>query len=392
MLMSGYLTNESLTTPGFYKLEKFKFSKVDQFVSTLHSLKAIDLDYADFYLSFDDANIKYKHLVTNFIYENFKNTRIRIFPFRLERFTQWRDAADKIPKSATTILLMNNLDHVFLPGITRQFREFVNFLELREPNAIGGIMHWQESIHGLGTKKYEDYECSFPVFYNKTYYTSGTTLIKPVFFKSWWEHDFTYGAKITRPDNPFGPFVNFDWTTRYIPAVEFFRHLDGYGHVGISSPQASDLRPCCIITDGFIRHTDWKVGINSGNSADLPFQRPKNFKLNTKTIKTSDEVKDYLINANSWLYSINRTFNLCEPKGFWESVKLILILFKLIDNKHLKKSLLRNYGLSKLTLYRLQHFIVIKYFKLRIHYPKLPKTIRELKKLSFIQILKLIQK
>jgi len=390
--MSGFLTNESLTNAGYYNLAKFKFSKADQFVSTLHSLKKINLDYADFYLNFDDANMKYKQLITNFIESNFQNTRIRLFPFRLERFTQWRDAAYKIPKSATTILLMNNLDHVFLPGVIQHYREFVNFLESREPHAIGGVMHWQEYIHGLGTKKYKDSECSFPIFYNKTYYTSGTTLIKPVFFKSWWENDFTGGARITRPDNPFGPYVNFDWTTRYIPALEFFRHLDGYGHAGISAPQASELRPCCTIVDGSIQHIDWKVGFTGDKNADLPFQRPKNFDLNTGIINTSEDVKDYLINANAWLYSPKKTFNLCEPKGFWQSVKLVLILLKLLDNAHLKKSLFRNYGFSKLTLYRFQHFIVIKYSNLRMYYPKLPKTIRELKTLSLVQILRLLKK
>ena len=45
MLMSGYLTSSSLTSPQFYNLQNFSHSKLDQLLSTLCSLKKLDLDY-----------------------------------------------------------------------------------------------------------------------------------------------------------------------------------------------------------------------------------------------------------------------------------------------------------------------------------------------------------
>ena len=78
MLMSGYLTNSSLTSPQFYNLQNFSHSKLDQLLSTLCSLKGLDLDYADFYLDYDSQNIEYKSLVERFIAINFKETKIRI--------------------------------------------------------------------------------------------------------------------------------------------------------------------------------------------------------------------------------------------------------------------------------------------------------------------------
>ena len=391
MLMSGYLTNTSISSPEFYNFKEFPHTKLDQLLSTLHSISKLELDFADFYLDFDDINEKYRNLVEEFIKINFQSSKIRLFSFRLEYFQQWEKAANMIPVSAATVLLMNNLDHVFIPSSKSKFLEFVEFLESSKANSIGGILHWQESIHGLGTKKLKNHNVSFPIFWNQTYWTHGVTLIKSSFFKSWWDKDFTEGKRIVRPDNPFGPYVNFDWTTRYVPSIEFFRHLDGYGHVGITSNRAASLRPCCQYKNGEIIHKDWKVGFNKNDLADLPFERPNKLNLATMQIRLNPEITDYLINANSMLFSFKRSIQIIEPKSAIDFFKLLLNLLFLLKHSFLREALYRNFWPSKLHKYRFQHFVVIKYSNFQKKHVKLPKHMKDLKKINLSQIFKLIK-
>jgi hypothetical protein len=385
MLMSGYLTNSSLTSPQFYNLQNFSHSKLDQLLSTLCSLKGLDLDYADFYLDYDSQNIEYKSLVERFIAINFKETKIRIFPFRLEYFRQWQIAAKSIPNAVKVILLMNNLDHIFMPNEDKNFIEFIKFLEDQEDDAIGGIMHWQEFITSIGTRKVKGSNISIPIFSNETYYTSGTTLVKTKFFKSWWEQDFTNGQRIVRPDNPFGPYVNFNWSKRYIPSREFFRHLDGYGHVGISAPHANVLRPCCQLVNGEIVHSDWSLGFERSEFADLPYGRPLSINLREKSSISYFQTRDYLINSNSHYFSFLRSIQLIEPKKLKDYCVAILILISFLKYAYMREAFKRNFFSYKHYKYRFQYQVVTRYNKFQIKNPKYPKKISEFKLLKFFK-------
>ena len=385
MLMSGYLTSSSLTSPQFYNLENFSHSKLDQLLSTLCSLKGLDLDYADFYLDYDSDYIKFKNLIEEFIAINFKATKIRIFPFRLQYFKQWQIAANSIPNAVKVILLMNNLDHVFIPSEDKNFIEFMNFLEGREDDAIGGIMHWQEFITAIGVRKFKDSNILNPVFYNETYYTHGTTLIKTNFFKSWWEQDFTNGQRIVRPDNPFGPWVNFNWSRRYIPSREFFRHLDGYGHVGISAPHANILRPCCQFINGEILHSDWSSGFEGSQFAELPYGKPPTFNLHEKSSISYFQTKDYLINSNSYHFSFFRTMQLIEPKKLKDYCALILILISFLKYAYMREAFKRNFFSYKHYKYRFYYQLVTRYNKFQIRNPTHRKKINGFKFLKFFK-------
>ena len=378
MLMSGYLTNSSLNPPQFYNQQNYSHSKLDQLLSTLCSLKGLDLDYADFYLDYDPQHIKYKNLIEEFIVTNFKATKIRIFSFRLQYFEQWQTAAESIPNSVKVILLLNNLDHVLIPGEDKNFIEFINFLESREDDAIGGIMHWQEFITSIGVRKVKDRNTLSPIFYNETYYTHGTTLVKAKFFKSWWEQDFTNGQRIVRPDNPFGPWVNFNWSKRYIPAREFFRHLDGYGHVGISSPQANILRPCCQYINGEILHSDWILGFEGSHFADLPYGKPLYINLREKSSISYFQTRDYLINSNSYHFSFFRTIQLIEPKKLKDFCTIILILISFLKYTYMREAFKRNFFSYKHYKYRLHYQVITRYNKFRVRNSRYQK-IRELK-------------
>ena len=385
MLMSGYLTNSSLTSPKFYNLKNFSHSKLDQLLSTLCSLKGLNLDYADFYLEYDSQNIKYKSLVEEFIALNFKTTKYRIFPFRLEYFKQWQIAAESIPNEAKVILLMNNLDHVLIPSEDKNFIKFMKFLEGREDDAIGGILHWQELITSIGSRKAKDSNILGPIFYNETNYTHGTTLIKTKFFKSWWEQDFTNGQRIVRPDNPFGPYVNFNWSKRYIPPREFFRHLDGYGHVGISAPQANILRPCCKFINGEILHDDWIVGFESSQFAEIPYGKPASINLRDKSSISYSQTVDYLINSNSYHFSLFRTIQLIESKKLKDYFTVVLILISFLKYKYMREAFKRNFFSYKHYKYRFLYQVITKYNKFQISNPKYPNKISDFKFFKFLK-------
>ena len=79
------------------------------------------------------------------------------------------------------------------------------------------------------------------------------------------------GHKIVRPDNPFGPSVPLKNILELTPSTELFRHLDGYGHVGIPPGVAGAFRSCCTIDNMKINHTNWNYGdFHLGKNGELP--------------------------------------------------------------------------------------------------------------------------
>ncbi len=385
MLMSGYLTNSGLSTPDYYNLSNFKYSKLDQLLSTLCSLEKLDLDYADFYLDYDADNAKHREVVEDFILRKFSRTRICIYSHRLEYFSQWHEAGKNIPHDVDFILLMNNLDHTFVPEAKDYFMQFLRFLETREDNAIGCILHWPEFISCIGAKKFIQPTGGENIFVNKMVTTFGTTLVKPSFFRSWWEKDFTNGNRIVRPDNPFGNSVRFNWAPHYIPSREFFRHLDGYGHVGISAPQAGPLKPCCLYSNGEIVHTDWVRGFDKGLIADLPYEKPMSIDLREKSSISYFQIVDYLINSNSYYFSFFRTIQLIQPKKLKDYYNIICILISLLKYKHMREAFKRNFFSYKHYKLRFQYQVVTRYNKFQISNPRYPKKISEFKLLKFFK-------
>ena len=320
---------------------------------------------------YDDNNIKYREVVEDFIRRKFSKTRIRIYSHRLEYFSQWHEAGKNIPFDVEFILLMNNLDHVFVPESNEYFMQFLRFLKTREENVIGCILHWPEFISGIGTKIFTHLVGEGEnIFVNKTVATYGTTIIKPSFFRSWWEKDFTDGSRIVRPDNPFGHSVMFNWAPHYITSREFFRHLDGYGHVGITAPQAGPLKPCCLYLNGEIVHTDWVRGFDKGSIADLPYEKPISTDLYKKSSISYFQTIDYLINSNSYYFSFFRTIQLMQPKKLIDYYKLVLILISLLKYKYMRDAFKRNFFSYKHYKRRFQYQVVTRYNKFQISNPK----------------------
>ncbi len=383
MLYSTYITNKSLTPNNYYNKNVNNYSKLDQFMSSLCSIRKIELDAIDFYIDFDDEYVNKRKIVEKYISSNFASSRCRIFSFRLEKFEQWRHASLNIPNAAKLVILMTNHDHVFVPKQNLEFLEFMKFVESREEEAIGIITHWPEFITKLGSKKYKSLNTSGPIFTIERGWIEGTSLINTNFFKSWWNKDFTGNRKIVRPDNPFGPSVNFSWTKQYIPPIEFFRHLDGYGHVGVTTKQASALKPCCKLVGNSILHDDWVRGFTTNKQADLPDERPKSLKyrLNGK----NENIDDYLANANSYLFSITRTLQLLKNLNLISIVKVLCKIGILVIDKSLTKALIRNYMFPRNIILR------IKYLLFRIPVLKIKIRILKRKELTDVKLKEILK-
>lgn len=302
LLLTGYLTNQAISPPSFYRLSSFIDNPLDQFLTTLCSLKIIPFNSADFYIDFDDDYKEYRPIIEKIIRRDFGYCRSQIHEGRLDTFIKWQLASKSLPDTADNVLLMSNLDHAFVHDSIEDFIEYLNAFQKSGHETIGSITHWQEYITEKKARAFRLSKKS--LFYKGT--TSqpiGTCLVNSSFFRSWWEEDFTRGMRIVRPDNPFGPSVIFSHPRDHlIPKTEFFRHLDGYGHIGILSPYSAPLRACCKLTEGIVIHRDWERNISEGIKGDLP-------------APFSVDPKQTILNLNSRYLAPIKTFRVLRGRG-----------------------------------------------------------------------------
>jgi hypothetical protein len=269
--MSVYLTDISLGTNYGCNVSPTQ-SKADQLLSALHSISVLPIKYQHFYISYSDNYLWAENIINNQINQFFPNAVIN--NYSLETFQQWKDATLQIPSDVDQILLKTNHDHVYTPESSTDFEKFSTHLEQYKPRYIGEITHWPEficlnrfSLNSDIAQK-DDYQS----FHTLTTDAIGTCLVSKELFLEWWVRDFTQGKKIIRPDNPFGPSIEFQKAHRFLPSTELFRHLDGYGHIGIKTPIAGPIRACCQIENNVVKHQNWsygKVG-SEKRSIDLP--------------------------------------------------------------------------------------------------------------------------
>lgn len=360
LLMTGYVTEKSLTPPSYYSLDSFPTNRLDQLLTTLCSIQDLEFESADFYLDFDTEYVASRAVVENHINELFSKKSIRIFSTRLDSFDSWRAASTLIPLDASSILLKSNLDHAYVASDSKYFNNYLKLFELLDETALGSITHWQEYITESGINHYKILDRDLGLFRKKVKFPIGTILVKRSFFQSWWQEDFTQGSKLVRPDNPFGPSVTFDnevW--QYVYHEELFRHMDGYGHVGLTSRYASAIRACCSLNDGQITHSPWRRGINKPYFGELPLDKSISF-------------TEYFLNLNARYLVPHISWRL-RPKKRWSSIKLGGLFFlQLLTNNDFQKSFLRTilqkYGRSRNWKYNLLNY----YSALTIRLPFLP--------------------
>jgi hypothetical protein len=292
ILMSVFVTNQSL---GFdYRLSgDQKNLRINQLISTLHSMSLLETQTQTFYIEYDSDNMIYKQSVSRFIIDTFPNSII--YDFRLEKFSQWQDTLKSIPGESDMIFLQGNADHVYTQDNSEAFKTFAQEVRDLDQRVIGCITHWPEAVFNVMNPLNTIKTSKKGNFISETRSTIGTCLVTPELYQEWWLKDFTEGLRIIRPDNVFGPSVSFPSAKMLTPNQEMFRHLDGYGHVGITDSFSSYLRPCCTIMNEIIVHDDWKRTRirNWENNSDLP--------LNQLVIDSGFcDILDYLTWASSY--------------------------------------------------------------------------------------------
>ena len=270
-IFSTFLTDLALPGKSVTAPARVNVSKIDQFISSLHSIKNFEFASASFFIKYDDNYLPNKAILESFIQIHFPYASIE--EDRLEFYDDWKFAASQISSEIDLIFLQTNHDHAYVANSVDYFRDFALDVYMNGDRSIGKITHWPEDIARYGLKSQVSFATGQTVFGSLADMCVGTALVSSDLFKEWWEEDFTGGKRIIRPDNPFEPVVTFVPAKTLLPPFELFRHLDGYSHVGISSPSAKPLRPCCSIQNHLITHQDWvhtSFALNEFNG-DLPY-------------------------------------------------------------------------------------------------------------------------
>lgn len=233
-----------------------------QFLTTIRSMSNLGFSQQTIGISLDGPYAEYG--------EFFQRETEKIYPDsvnlsgRLEDFASWNKAVMGLTGDWT--LLACNHDHAFVSKV----QEWQGFLALLDasPHNLAHISHWTEAL-GWHSLKWKSGEAAGLELGFRASETIGTALFRTTFLQECFAHDFTDGAKFVRPDNPFGPQMTFRESSVVVPQTEFFRHLDGYGHVGLDANFASALRPQWRIgAEGPELHP-WKISTNTSQAGDL---------------------------------------------------------------------------------------------------------------------------
>ena len=320
---------------GFYG-EKISPSqnKVNQFLTTLHTLSRLSISSSEFHVAYSDEYREMTNLVNARISSLFPNSEL--VSNRFESFNDWQENAKKVPIDAEFILLFSNHDHVYMGEDSRNFDLFLNNLRVQKDCKIGLITHWPEVMGSPNIflrKKKTQQSCLI----DWKDFAIGTIIIKKEFYLDWWAKDFTFGARIVRPDNPFGPSVTFRPVPALVPGVELFRHLDGYGHVGVTADIAAPLKTCCEVLGGQIVHEDWARGnfLANNQTYDLPFQ-PQD-----TSYATICEIQNLVLLANSYRISLKNTYMLLSTYSYRFLLLFPYFIFKLIGNEEFRRRLFK---------------------------------------------------
>ena len=243
-------------------------SRVELFLTSLESLKKLSIDSADIYVEFDETTKWAESIVRKYISElPFSPS---VYYSRLDSFDSWKQAAiKKSVQSAKLVLLISYDDHAFIDKDAQEFNELAKKITKRKTLVTGEktyaiLSHFPE-MHGSipvanSIGRLQNFEETLLV---PTVNPIGVLLLNPVDFSLWWEKDFTNGAKIVGPENPFGPGVFVKNAVTLVPRKELFRHLDGYSHARIENAVFKPLRASiCIKLNSInpsIFQSDWNT-------------------------------------------------------------------------------------------------------------------------------------
>lgn len=250
LLMSCFITDVPIQSTDYYGTPSSQPDKLAQLLTTIHSLRELRFQSSSVYVELDQGfEGQYSHVdraVSTWLPESTYYSKSR-----LAQFGEWQAALGRLEDSGW-ILLMNNHDHPFVSEYVDEWEAFLEELDSSTVN-LAHISHWPEVMGWRRMKVNQDVQSGLSLGFIDDE-TIGTVLVRTAFLKHLFETDFTEGKRFVRPDNPFGPNLKFEKQFIPVPKVEFFRHLDGYGHVGLNLRMASALRNQIVISGG-----EWKL-------------------------------------------------------------------------------------------------------------------------------------
>ena len=330
LIVTVFLTESGLMPIGFYG-ERISPSqnKVNQFLTTLHTLSKLSISSSEFHVAYSEEYREMTDLVSRQISSLFPNSEL--FSTRFEGFEDWQENAKKLPKEAEFILLLSNHDHVYIGEDSKIFDLFVSNLRIQKDCKMGLITHWPEVIGSPSISLHKKSRQSCLIDLKD--FAIGTVIVKKDFYLDWWANDFTCGAKVVRPDNPFGPSVTFRLVPALVPEVELFRHLDGYGHVGVTADIAAPLKTCCEVLGGEIIHEDWTKGdfLAENQIYDLPLLPQGN------NVTCISEIQNLVLLANSYRISLRNTYLLLSTFSLRFAILFPYFMIKLMRNNEFRR-------------------------------------------------------
>jgi hypothetical protein len=238
LFMSCFITDVPIQAANYYGDEVAPPDKLSQLLTTIHSMRNLTFKSSFFFIELDEGFNQGANLVSSGVRTWFPHHQ-QFRSKRLYTFESWRLALNEIEDEGW-VLLMNNHDHPFIHQNTLEWERFLDELD-SSPANFAHVSHWPEVLGWRRMTLNKSFSRGVRLGFYDTE-TIGTVLVRSSYLKSLFQRDFTGGLPFVRPDNPFGPNLEFERQFIPVPRVEFFRHLDGYGHVGIDLPMASALR------------------------------------------------------------------------------------------------------------------------------------------------------
>lgn len=181
--MTGFVTDKRLNKNKFYNFNEFLGNPLESFLSMLCSIQHFEFYSADVYVKLDAEYENLADLVSAQVVSKLEANNVQYYSHRLDSFESWSLAARKISEEVDLVLLMSNLDHVYVASEKSHFDDFAESFKYLPVNSFGWISHWQEAVAMSKSKmtcKSEkgDLLLSFPITR-----PHGTALLPRTFFK-----------------------------------------------------------------------------------------------------------------------------------------------------------------------------------------------------------------
>jgi hypothetical protein len=318
LLMTCFITDSRIQPSGYYQVDEVdKFSQV---LSTLNSLRKITFSSSEIRIALD---VTYEEREAAL-----RNAAVAWHPdadyssTRLDDFDGWRSAVSRIPSDTDWVLIMANHDHVFVQQDSTQFLNYLELVKTEGLSSIAHISHWTEALGWRALKIDGDRPEGLALCFLSPE-TIGTVAVQLRELQTWFAEDFTLGTKFVRPDNPFGPSVMVSNTNQSLPMVEFFRHLDGYGHIGLTAKYASQLPANASFTEGKLRTREYALGNLGQEGIDL-LQTP-NFYV-ARQADPLEDVRNLIYLATAFRVRFKVVYSLLKATRASTSVKALAVL------------------------------------------------------------------